>query len=354
MLLASRLRWRGPPLWQSFLTRQREQSLLRDERIGALLARIDSATRAAGLACVALKGSALRALGLYHPGERPMADVDLLVCEADAAAVLAIMRCVDYEQTLIVARHAIYKPVGRSKPVELGEHVDSPVTVEVHTAVTEVLPARKVDITARLLHPRAQPGMNPYPTLAALLLHLLLHAAGSIKSHSLRQIQLHDVALLAARLTDEDWRSLAEIASVDDGLWWAYPPLTLARRYHDCAVPRELVRAARGSCPRILRRVSERKTLTDVSRSNPWFSALPGIAWSRTPADVLLYARRRALPDRLERASIRGVLDSQPHLRGMHWYQLSQSGRLLRWLVSRPMRVHTITSVAAALRYPEP
>jgi len=353
-LLANRLRWRGPPLWQSFLTQQREQSRLRDELIGALLERIDSAARGAGLACVALKGAALRALGLYGPGERPMADVDLLVRVADAPAVPAVMRRVGYEQTLIVARHAIYKPLGRSKPVELGEHVDSPVTVEVHTAVTEDLPARKVDITARLHAARAQPGVNPYSTLAALLLHLLLHAAGGVKSRWLRQIQLHDVALLAARLTDQDWRSLLEIARVDDGLWWAYPPLALVLRYYDCALPAELVRAARAACPRILRRVSERKTLTDVSRSNPWFSALPGIAWSRTPADLLRYARSRALPDRSTRASISGLLDSQPQLRGAHWYQLSQSARVLRWLISRPTRVHTITSVAAALRYPEP
>jgi hypothetical protein len=354
VLLANRLRWRGPPLWRSFLAQQSAQSLLRDERIGELLGRIDSAARGAGLACVALKGSALRALGLYAQGERPMADVDLLVREADGAAAANVMRRVDYEQTLVVTRHAIYKPRGRSKPVELGEHVDSPVTVEVHTAVTERLPAREADITARLQSPQQQPGVNAYPTLAALLLHLLLHAAGSIKSHSLRQIQLHDIALVADRLADDDWRSLNEIAKVDEGLWWAYPPLALALRYYDCAAAGELTRAARASCPRILRRLGDRKTLTDVSRSNPWFTALPGIAWSRTPADALRYARSRALPDRATRVSIGGVLDGQPHLHRLPWYQLTQSGRVLRWLLSRPTRPPTITTVAAALRYPEP
>jgi len=36
-LLATRLRWKGPPAWQSFLADQREQCLLRDSVIGHLL-----------------------------------------------------------------------------------------------------------------------------------------------------------------------------------------------------------------------------------------------------------------------------------------------------------------------------
>jgi len=43
----------------------------------------------------------------------------------------------------------------------------------------------------------------------------------------------------------------------------------------------------------------------------------------------------------------------QPHLRRVPWYQLSHGRRIVRWLVSRPPRVQTITSVAAALRNPE-
>jgi hypothetical protein len=35
------------------------------------------------------------------------------------------------------------------------------------------------------------------------------------------------------------------------------------------------------------------------------------------------------------------------------WYQESQSKRIVRWLLSRPPRVQTITSVAAALLGPE-
>jgi hypothetical protein len=198
----------------------------------------------------------------------------------------------------------------------------------------------------------AAPGLNPYPSLAALLLHLLLHAAGNMKAHALRQIQLHDLAMLGGRLGDADWQTLLEISAAD-GLWWAFPPLALTLRYYDCAVPQELKRSLRASCPLILRRVSERHDLTEVSWSNLRISALPGIAWSRSPADVLRYARSRALPDRDTLELARSSLERTPQMRRVPWYQLSQSRRVARWLLSRPPRVQTITSVAAALRYPE-
>jgi hypothetical protein len=38
--------------------------------------------------------------------------------------------------------------------------------------------------------------------MAELMRHLLLHAAGNMRAHALRQIQLHDIALLAGKLAD--------------------------------------------------------------------------------------------------------------------------------------------------------
>ena len=78
VLLAHRLRWRGPDCWQDFLEAQRRLALQRDARIATpanALARPCSRR----IGCVGLKGAALRRLGLYRPGERPMGDVDLLV-----------------------------------------------------------------------------------------------------------------------------------------------------------------------------------------------------------------------------------------------------------------------------------
>ena len=68
VLLANRLRWRGPENWQSFVETQRGQALQRHARIESMLEQLDSSLRAAGLTCVALKGSAIRKLPLYQRG----------------------------------------------------------------------------------------------------------------------------------------------------------------------------------------------------------------------------------------------------------------------------------------------
>ena len=161
VLLANRLRWRGPPTWQSFLARQREQSVLREAVIGQLLRRIDSAARDAGLGCVALKGSALRALELYGSGERPMGDVDLLVRESDADAAAAVMDALDYVRTSTVARHTTYVPRNPAARGAFGEHPDNPVAIEIHTRVAEALPVDQVDITAGLRPTEPRPGSTP-------------------------------------------------------------------------------------------------------------------------------------------------------------------------------------------------
>jgi len=349
VLLGNRLRWRGPPAWEAFLTQQREQSVLRETLLADLLERIDSATRDARIACVALKGSALRSLGLYAPGERPSGDIDLLVRKSDSAAIGAAMSSLDYVLLEEIERHATYGPRKRPTPSILGEHAANTINVEVHAAVAEALPIRKVDITERLQPAHPEPGVNPYPSVAALLLHLLLHAADNMKAHCLRQLQLHDVALLLGHFGAADWDALLEAARTGE-LWWAFPPLELTVRYYDCRIPRALLHDIRRSCPVILRRVSDKHELTDVSWSNLRISAVPGIAWSHTPIEALRYAWSRASPGRNTLDEVRSTLGRQPHLGIVPWYQVSQSKRIMRWLLSRPPRVQTIASVAASLR----
>src|SRR5438105_206113 len=77
-LLSGVLRWRGPAGWNEFLRDQRAHTSARHPRIMELLRLIDARARDDGIAVVALKGAELHACGLYVPGERPMADVDLL------------------------------------------------------------------------------------------------------------------------------------------------------------------------------------------------------------------------------------------------------------------------------------
>ena len=347
-LLANNLSWSGPPAWVSFLAEQREQCVLRHARIGTLLEQIDAAARVRGVECVALKGAALRGLDLYRPGERPMGDIDLLVASRDMQAISAVMADIDYVQAFTTRRHRVFEPRHKRAAHAYAEHVDNPLKIEIHTAVAESLPVRKVEITERLTSGRERAGLNNYPTLVSLMLHLLLHAAGNMRAHALRQIQLHDLALVGNLLYDRDWEMLLERRH--DEPWWLYPPMALTARYYPNHIPAAALRAARAACPRILRLAAARQSLTDVSWSNLRIPAFPGIAWSRTPIEVVRLARSRVLPSRVSLAELEVARRAEPQLDAVPWYGVSHGRRILRWLFSRPPRVQTIVSVIAALR----
>lgn len=349
VLLAGKLAWPGPPAWRMFLAEQHEQSVLRDERIGALLGRIDATLRGKGVGCVALKGAALRALGLYARGERPMGDVDLLVADWDLPSIAMAMADIGYVEAFTMQRHRVFEPWDRRTPRGFGEHVDNALKIEIHTAVAEPLPVSKVEITARLWLDRPEPGINAYPSLAALLLHLLLHAAGNIRAHTLRHVHLHDIAAMAPLLAEDDWRAVLERPRGGERAWWVFPPLVLAARYHPERIPEDVLRAARAVCPRVLRVAAERQSLTDVSWSNLRIHAFPGIAWSRTPFEALRFMRSRALPSRRSLAELECVARDQPQLDRVPWYGLPHGRRVLHWLFSKPPRVQTMVSVRAAL-----
>ena len=145
---------------------RREQCLLRDALIGELLQRLDAATRGAGIGCVALKGSRPSLARHLPPGERPMGDIDLLVRQADCRRRARTMARLGYRGTLF-PRHASAsctsriaklppKRVRRARP-------RIPSRSKCITSIAEPLPARKVDITARLQPTQPRSGLNRIP-----------------------------------------------------------------------------------------------------------------------------------------------------------------------------------------------
>ena len=341
-LLANRLRWRGPATWREFLDVQQARSVERDALIGALISRLDDALRAEGTSAVGLKGTALRRLGLYEPGERPMADVDLLVDAAAFPAVEAAAQRIDYVHAFTSRRHAVYEPRQKPTPFAFGEHPAHPLKIEVHLGVGEPLPFRRVDITERVAAPVPSAGLVDYPDTAALMSHLLLHVAGNMRAHALRLVQLVDIARLAPRLARDEWRAI--------GAWWAYPPLLHTSRCFPGSVPLEVLDTVARLCSAPLRRAAGRWRLVDVSWSNLRVHALPGIWWARTPSEAARFALSRAWPSRQATEELAMAVRAMPQLGSTRWYTLSQPRRILRWLGSRPPRVQTLNCVRGAFQ----
>ncbi|WP_428508974.1 nucleotidyltransferase family protein [Roseateles sp.] len=351
-LLAGRLQWVGPPIWQDFLANQSEQGCRRERKVRALLGRLDNEAQNRGLPLLAMKGSALLSLEIYKEGERPMSDVDLLACPTDIAETGSLILSVGYEVGSVKLRHIAYEPSHRPTDRAFGEHEDNPVKIELHAAVAEPLPLREVDITAGLISPSAKPGLNSYSSLAKLMRHLLMHTAGNLCTRNVRLIQLYDIAMLAQCLSSADWDEALAPSSDDRSAWWAVPPLALTQRHFPAHMPTHLASTAAeayAACPTWLRRASSTWQLSEVALSRLDIPLLPGLVWSRGTTDAVGYFLRRLHP--LEQAEDAKNLHRQHSLAGSAWAQRPRWRKALSLLVGAQPRPHTLYSIHRAFSY---
>jgi hypothetical protein len=350
-LLSVELRWKGPESWQRFLREQRVHIAGRHRKITQLLNTIDSHARRDGVPLVALKGAELHRLDVYEAGERPMADLDLLVSNGDLSATTRLLKDCGYELTFSTWRHHLFESplTGLQTAVGLGEHIDNPIKIELHTSIRERLPVSETDITPSVFSSAAHAGLNPYPSIAALMTHLALHAAGNMRAHALRLIQLHDIARLALHFGPGDWTELLNARPDGRRLWWAVPPLMLTERYYPGTVPPHVIARLSEECPWLLRKAARRQDIGEVSWSNMRVYAFPGIEWSRTPLEALRFILSRIWPSRGARSEFQRFAARHPGAAGVPWYGISQISRILRWTFSRPPRVQALLPVRAAL-----
>ena len=346
-LLAGELLWRGSGGWAEFLRQQREHIARRQLLIDELLAAVAERFRRQGIPVQVLKGAALHLEGLYRHGERPMADLDLLTASQHLVRAGEILGSLGLREAHRTFKHRVFEAYNSAQARSFGEHADNGIKVELHERICEQLPYRLTDIS-HLVWPRdAVAGLNPYPSRAALMAHLLLHAGNAMAYRMLRLIQLHDIALLAQRLTSQDWQQLLEWRP-----WWAWPPLSLAVRYCGASGPQAVTSALRACCPAILRRTCTRQRLSDVSLSRLWLEAFPGIEWAHSVGEAVTFIARRIVPGAEVRADRKFALMSDPALAHGDWGSLSQRRRILRALRVRTPRPWPLHNVRAALAEP--
>lgn len=348
-LLAGSLRWCGPPGWQAFLEDQRAQTEKRHRRIEALTNLIDRDAREAGIPMVALKGAALHELGLYRAGERPMSDLDLLVEDPDIAATTKLLEARGFHTELSFWKNRVFKLEGE-RGGGLGERCDNPIKVELHWRIRERLPLELTDISQIVFPANPRPGINPYPSRVALLMHLVLHAAGAMASRDLRLVHVHDLALVCGGMLAEEWEEVLRLGeSGTQSPWWFLPPLQLASRYYHNIIPGSVLLRLQSACPARLRWATRRRCVTDFSLSSVWASAFPGIEWAQSGSEAVRYILGRVRPD-AEARRIR-TIDTANAGWATHsnWHALPQRYRILRWITSRPTRPATMYAIRETL-----
>jgi hypothetical protein len=347
-LLAARSRWVGPPGWRGFLEEQRAAIGARMARITSLTEEIGRAAAVAGVPFLALKGAALAKLGLLTPGTRPTSDVDLLIPRDHSERMQEVLGTLGYAPGESTWKHLQFHPKVSTSHDGFGEHPDRAINIDLHFQVRERLAGTEVDLTTSLGVESWQPGLNPYPSSVHLMRHLLLHSAGCASTHWLRGIQLEDLSLLGTQLTSEDWHQLA--VRTDDGSpWWIWPVLDVARRYSRLAPPPEIMKLFERQCPRLLRLVARRASLSEVSASNIRIVPFPALAWSGSPLGLFRYVRSRFWPERRELDSYRKLGAQSEFARAQTWFGLSHGRRIARWLVDRPLRHAAVHAVRSAL-----
>jgi hypothetical protein len=352
-LLEGVSRWSYPKGWCQFLRDQRNHIAARQLRIMQLMQEIDLAARDEDIALLPLKGAALHSIGLYEPGQRPMADIDLFVRGDSLKSATRLLGDFGFRVTFTNWRHQLLElQADKNSAVAFGEHADNPIKIELHTTIRERLPVREIDITDFILPRDPHPGLNSYRSPASLMAHLLLHAAGNIRARALRLVQLHDIALLSRRLAIGDWDELVNAHLSDQAIWWAVAPLLLTSRYYPDSIPPFVVAGLEGECPRFLLKIARRQLISDVSWSNLKVYALPGIEWSRSGSEALRFIAMRIWPSRDVRAELHRFAEHERSASSNPWYGISQGQRILRWLYSRPPRVQTLQVVRAVLDQP--
>jgi hypothetical protein len=347
-LLSSTLRWRGPESWECFLREQRNHTFLRHQRIARLLADIGARAVRDGIAIVPLKGAALHEIGLYRPGERPMADIDLLVKNTDAQAAARLLGACGYHGTFTMWKHRIFEPDATIGPTGLGEHAHNPIKIDLHVKVAERLPFVDRDISALVFPPQPVAGLNAYPSLSSLMIHLLMHAAGNMCVKGIRLLQLHDIALLSRRMTGSDWEAVLP-EGIGETFSWMLPPLALTARYYPGAIPARAIARAESKCSWLLRRFGCGQALSDVSLSNLRMQAFPGIEWSHSAQEAFGYVVNRVKPDPETVAVRKEAVKTYPNSASFSWPHLSHWQRVVCWVFYRQPRMATLSSVYTAL-----
>jgi hypothetical protein len=348
-LLAQPLR-PGPESWQQFLLEQRAHTAQRGLLMRLLLERLDADARESRVSLVPLKGAALLAQGVYEPGERPMADLDLLIESGRVVHGIRLLKRHGFRQTGRTDKHLVFEQRADKRAAALGEHYANSLKIELHTNLREPLPLRTLDLAQQVLPAAARPGLNNYASPSSLLLHVLLHASGVMSVRGLRLLHLEDIARLIRSLRSADWTCMQEeiACTGSGGLWWALPPLQLTQRYYGC-VPPELLEQARAECQWWLRRAVCNGTLSSFSTSYLWITAFPALPWACGAREALRYAHRRIVPSRETLEQRRRFAQLQPRVSGGAWAQRSQLQRLWRWCVAPQPRHETLAPVRAAL-----
>ena len=177
-----------------------------------------------------LKGSILSAEYYQDPGQRPMADLDLLIRAGDFEASAYLLKQLGYEREVVHWKHIEFsKPNNRQVVSTEVEHPANPRNLELHLHCRETFGGPTLDLTG-LMWQQATAGnlleeRATLPADEALWLHLLVHATYHLWQGRGRLIHLIDLAHVSSYVANsQEWLNKVDAR-------FTYPALAMQWRY---------------------------------------------------------------------------------------------------------------------------
>jgi hypothetical protein len=197
----------------------------------------------AGVSVIPLKGVHLAQLIYGDPGLRPIADLDLLVQEADLPRAEELLRTLEYtpvegNSAVDYAHHHHLPPFYKSGaiPIELHRTIEAaanPFAIDTAGLWERAQPAKIAGVEVRVLSPED------------LLLHLCVHAAYNHR-FEVPLLSLMDIAEVARHHRSElDWRRLVSVAEQSGAGRFVYCLLSVVRQLLGAEIPQATLAAIR-------------------------------------------------------------------------------------------------------------
>ena len=343
------LRWQGPPHWATFLAEQRRHTLLRQQRIEALLATIDERSRSAGIAIVALKGAALQRAACMPRGSGRWRTSTCSYIPPMSRARWPCFSPLSYRDAGTTWKHQGFDPPGDEQPchprrARRQSHQDRSASQDQRAPAAHSdgpdgprLPAACAARPQRISPRRRVAGAR-------------VGACGG--KHDAPRLEADSTLRHRAPRASDERRGLGRplrLHGAERRLWWAAPAAHPRRALLLRRVPRRRARPLERGCPWVLRQVTRRRRLADFSYSHLYIDPLPGVLWARSATQALRYVSSRILPSREQRQQMQVVAKTAPWSAEPVWHRQSQGRRILQWLSSRPTRTETLQPVRAAL-----
>jgi hypothetical protein len=291
-----------PPRALAKLAAARQASVARQQAITTQLSELLRECARESLPVIILKGAYLAEFVYSEAGLRPMNDIDILLQPTHLSQVEALLTQLGYvghykssETGARITKHTstFRKPQTRAGTPNPYLSAESERTVEPHTSLEESWFGLRADITHGVWERSLAIDYHGQPARALcpsdLLLHLCIHLTFHLIMGWPSLVQLIDLRMISARLSQNDWDELMQHAREHQVTGYIYAALRLAQLALAAPIPIVVLSDLASATPAHVRAHAETFSLHDLMERT-----------QKPPLATIMQRLQRGVQDRTE------------------------------------------------------